>query len=119
MIIDEMLLARSRAARRAGSPSMDFDRSLENIKPPPEGIDHRPSILAMHSRAGVSKKTKQKNVRSSRKRRRQERGVARAELAMAKLELKVAKSVGKSKTLEGRKVPKPRGHEYLWAECLR
>lgn len=103
-ILTETSGQRSRAARRAVSPSLNLDRSLKNVKPPAESVDHRPSILSIHYGAGVTKKNKKRADLSHKKRKRLEKGMARAEFAMDKLELKVAKSIGRGKTIKGRKV---------------
>ncbi|KAI9790709.1 MAG: hypothetical protein M1816_004850 [Peltula sp. TS41687] len=93
----------SRAARRASSPSHNLDKSLRAVKPPTEGPDHRPSILAIHHGAGVTKRSKRKAPVSSKKRKRHEKGIERAELVMDRLEKKVARSMGKGKSVKGRK----------------
>ena len=84
----------SRAAKRASSPSIDTDKSLKNVKPPTEAKSHRPSVLAVHQSAGVSKKSKhgRKSVLSAKAKRRQERGMGRAEAVMDKIEKKVENS---------------------------
>jgi hypothetical protein len=94
----------SRAAKRASSPSIDTDKSLKNVKPPTESKSHRPSILAVHQSAGVSKKSKhgRKSVLSAKAKRRQERGMDRAEVVMDKIEKKVEKSKGKARTVQER-----------------
>jgi hypothetical protein len=88
----------SRAAKRASSPSIDTDKSLKNVKPPTESKSHRPSVLAVHQGAGVSKKSKngRKSVLSAKAKRRQEKGLDRAEAVMDKKEKKVEKSKGKA-----------------------
>jgi hypothetical protein len=94
----------SRAAKRASSPSIDTDKSLKNVKLPTESKSHRPSILAVHQSAGVSKKSKhgRKSVLSAKAKRRQERGMDRAEVVMDKIEKKVEKSKGKARTVQER-----------------
>ncbi|KIN04270.1 hypothetical protein OIDMADRAFT_159630 [Oidiodendron maius Zn] len=94
----------SRAAKRASSPSIDTDKSLKNIKPPTESKTHRPSVLAVHQGAGVSKKSKhsRKSVLSAKAKRRQERGMDRAEAVMDKIEKKVEKSKGKARKVQER-----------------
>jgi hypothetical protein len=94
----------SRAAKRASSPSIDTDKSLKNVKPPTETRTHRPSILAVHQGAGVSKKSKhgRKSVLSARAKRRQERGLDRAEAVMDKKEMKVEKSRGRARNVQQR-----------------
>lgn len=94
----------SRAAKRASSPSIDTDKSLKNIKPPVETKNLRPSILAVHQGAGVSKKSKnsRKSVLSAKAKRRQEKGLDRAEVVMDKKEKKVEKSKGRARTVQQR-----------------
>ncbi|KAI0119142.1 Alb1-domain-containing protein [Daldinia grandis] len=93
----------SRAARRATSPSIDTDKSLKNVQPPVESIDHRPSVLAIHQGAGVSKKTTKSRNMSSKARRRHEKGQDRAANIMERTELKVAKSKGQARTIQTRR----------------
>lgn len=93
----------SRAARRATSPSIDTDKSLKNVKPPPESIDHRPSILAIHHGAGVSKKTRKGRNASFKARRRQEKAQDRAAAIMERTELKAARSKGQARAIQTRK----------------
>lgn len=94
----------SRAAKRASSPSIDTDKSLKNVKPPTEYKPSRPSVLAVHSGAGVSKKSKnsRKSVLSAKAKRRQEKGMDRAEAVMDKKEKKVEKSKGKARNVQER-----------------
>lgn len=94
----------SRAAKRASSPSIDTDKSLKNVKPPTESKSHRPSVLAVHQGAGVSKKSRngRKSVLSAKAKRRQEKGLDRAEAVMDKKEKKVEKSKGKARTVQER-----------------
>jgi Alb1 len=95
----------SRAARRASSPSIDTDKSLKNVKPPPESLNHRPSILAIHQGSGVTKKTKhgRKAVLSAKAKRRQEKGLDRAETVMDRIEVKVQKSKGRARAVQERR----------------
>ncbi len=81
-----------------------MDKSLKNVKPPTEGINHRPAILALHHGAGVSKKTKKSRQLSTKRRKRQERGLERAGLVLDKLEKKVSSSLGKEKVIKNRRV---------------
>lgn len=94
----------SRAAKRASSPSIDTDKSLKDVNPPAESLNLRPSILAIHQGAGVTKKQKngRKSVLSSKAKRRQERGMDRAEAVMDKNEKKIEKSRGKARTVQER-----------------
>ncbi|KAI1124512.1 Alb1-domain-containing protein [Nemania abortiva] len=93
----------SRAARRATSPGIDTDKSLKNVQPPPESVDHRPSILALHHGAGVSKKQKKGRAMSSKARKRHEKAQDRAAAFMERTERKVALSKGQSRTIQGRR----------------
>ncbi|KAH9999151.1 Alb1-domain-containing protein [Xylariaceae sp. FL0662B] len=93
----------SRAARRATSPSIDTDKTLKDVRPPAESIDHRPSILAIHHGAGVSKKTKTGRNASSKARRRHEKAQDRAAEFMEKNEKKVARSKGQARTIHSRR----------------
>ncbi|TVY47849.1 hypothetical protein LOCC1_G002947 [Lachnellula occidentalis] len=94
----------SRAAKRASSPGIDLDKSLKDLKPPEDAKTSRPSVLAVHQGAGVSKKSKngRKSVPSSKARKRQEKGLDRAEAFMDKKELKVEKSKDSARTLQER-----------------
>lgn len=93
----------SRAAKRASSPGIDLDKSLKDVKPP-ETKTQRPSVLAIHQGAGISKKSKngRKAVLSAKAKRRQEKGMDRAEAVMDKKEKKVEKSKGKARTVQER-----------------
>lgn len=104
LTIIQAISVHSRAAKRASSPSIDTDKSLKNVKPPTESRTHRPSILAVHQGAGVSKKAKngRKSVLSAKAKRRQERGMDRAEAVMDKKETKVEKSRGRARTVQER-----------------
>ncbi|RYP48792.1 hypothetical protein DL768_005385 [Monosporascus sp. mg162] len=93
----------SRSARRATSPSIDTDKSLKDVKPPGESINHRPSILAIHHGAGVSKKTKKSRNLSFKARRRQGKAQDRAAAVIERTERKVAKSKGQARTMQTRR----------------
>ncbi|KAI0407376.1 Alb1-domain-containing protein [Xylaria palmicola] len=93
----------SRAARRATSPGIDTDKSLKNVQPPPESVDHRPSILAIHQGAGVSKKQKKGRAVSSKARKRQEKAQDRAAAIMERTEKKVSLSKDQSRAIQGRR----------------
>jgi primosomal protein N' len=105
LFINNILAAsvHSRAAKRASSPGIDLDKSLKDVKPP-ETKTQRPSILAIHQGAGISKKSKngRKAVLSAKAKRRQEKGMDRAEAVMDKKEKKVEKSKGKARTVQER-----------------
>ncbi|KAI9837230.1 MAG: hypothetical protein M1819_000304 [Sarea resinae] len=92
----------SRAAKRATSPSLNLDKSLTSIKPPPETPNHRPAVLAAQHGSGVKKSKKGKSM-SRQQRRRQEKGMERAEIVMDKTEKKVHKSLGRGKTVKDRR----------------
>ncbi|KKY36285.1 hypothetical protein UCDDA912_g03729 [Diaporthe ampelina] len=95
----------SRAARRATSPSINTDKSLKDVRPPPESLDSRPSVLGLHQNAGVAKKTKRgrKAVLSTRARKRYERGLERAEEIVDRTSNKVLKSKKAAANVAGRK----------------
>ncbi|KAI0423419.1 Alb1-domain-containing protein [Xylaria sp. FL1042] len=93
----------SRAARRATSPGIDTDKSLKDVQPPPESVDHRPSILAIHHGAGISKKQKKGRAISSKARKRHEKAQDRAAVIMERTEKKVALSKDQSRTIQGRR----------------
>lgn len=90
--------------RRAASPSINTDKSLKNIKPPQQSSDHRPSILAIHQGAGVSKKSKngRKAVLSRKAKARQEMKMGRAEAVMDQKETKIVKSKVKGRNVQDR-----------------
>ncbi|KAI0883312.1 Alb1-domain-containing protein [Annulohypoxylon maeteangense] len=93
----------SRAARRATSPGIDTDKSLKNVQPPAESVDHRPSILSIHQGAGVTKKTKKSRNISFKARRRYEKGQDRAAAVMDRTEQKITKSKGQARTIQTRR----------------
>lgn len=94
---------RSRAAKRASSPGIDLDKSLKDLKPPQDVKKQRPSVLAIHQGAGVTKKKNgRKSVLSAKAKRRQEKGMDRAEAVMDKTEIKVQKSKGRARTVQER-----------------
>jgi hypothetical protein len=94
----------SRAAKRASSPSIDLDKSLKSVKPPGDAKDIRPSVLAIHQGAGISKKSKngRKSVLSAKAARRKEKGMDRAEAFMDKKDKKVEKSKGRARNVQDR-----------------
>ncbi|KAI9871400.1 MAG: hypothetical protein M1830_002955, partial [Pleopsidium flavum] len=88
----------SRAAKRASSPSLNLDKSLKSLKPPADTTKkHRPSVLAVHHGAGITKKKAKGKAVSRSQRRRQEKGLERAEAVMDKTEKKVERNAGKGK----------------------
>lgn len=94
----------SRAAKRASSPGIDLDKSLKDVKPPSDAKEIRPSVLAIHQGAGISKKSKngRKSVMSARAARRKEKGMDRAEAFMDRKEKKVEKSKGRARNVQDR-----------------
>ncbi len=92
---------RSRASKRATSPSINLDKSLKDA---PRVED---AVLAPRPNAGISKKKsgKRGNARSTRQKVRQEKGLQRAEAVMDQLEIKKTKAGGREgKRRERRKV---------------
>jgi len=94
----------SRAVRRATSPGIDTDKSLKEVQPPAESKSNRPSILAAHQGAGVTKRSKngRKSVLSAKAKRRHEKGLDRAEAVMDKKVTRVEKSRGRARTVQER-----------------
>ncbi|CAG8972079.1 hypothetical protein HYALB_00004945 [Hymenoscyphus albidus] len=94
----------SRAVRRAASPGIDLDKSLKDVKPPTDARDIRPSVLAIHQGAGISKKNKngRKSVLSAKAARRKEKGMDRAEAFMDRKSIKVEKSKGRARNIQER-----------------
>ncbi|KAH7033355.1 Alb1-domain-containing protein [Microdochium trichocladiopsis] len=93
----------SRAARRATDLDIDTDKSLKEVRPPSESVDHRPSILAIHQNAGVTKKAKKGRNLSSKARKRQEKSMDRAAAIMERTEHKVVQSKNRGRTVETRR----------------
>ncbi|KFX93445.1 hypothetical protein O988_06825 [Pseudogymnoascus sp. VKM F-3808] len=93
---------RSRAAKRASSPSIDTDKSLKEAKPPSE--EKTPAVLGIHHGAGITKKSKhgRKAVLSARAKRRQEISMDRAEAAMDKKSTKIEKSKDRARNIQSR-----------------
>ena len=73
------------------------------MRAPPESLNHRPSILAIHHGAGVSKKAKKGRNLSTKARQRQERAQDRAAAVMERTELKVSRSKGHARTVQTRR----------------
>ncbi|CAJ2508041.1 Uu.00g092270.m01.CDS01 [Anthostomella pinea] len=92
----------SRAARRATSPSINTDKSLKNVQPPADSVNHRPSVLAIHQGAGVSKKQKKGRQLTSKALRRQEKDQERAAAILERTQQKVAKSKDQSRVIQSR-----------------
>lgn len=95
---------RSRAARRAASPSLDLDKSLTSAPRVEEDNVLRDSILADRANAGVTKKQSKPKAKSRSQRLRQQKGLERAEIVMDQLEVKVAGSVKRGKNVKARRV---------------
>lgn len=93
---------RSRAAKRAASPSIDTDKSLKDV----DRVDIGP-ILHANTRSGVGKKNKTKPMKRG-QRVRQEKGLARAEAVMSQME--------KKKVGADQKLKKRRDRRALWDE---
>ncbi|EGX87801.1 hypothetical protein CCM_09423 [Cordyceps militaris CM01] len=96
---------RSRAARRATSPSIDTDKSLKTAQPPRSGKPtERPAVLAVQHAAGVQKKTSQRKAHVSAKaRRRKERGAEMAEAVLERTAGKVRRSWDRLRVVDGRR----------------
>ncbi|TEY73228.1 hypothetical protein BOTCAL_0081g00190 [Botryotinia calthae] len=91
---------RSRAAKRASSPSIDTDKSLKNVKAPAETV-YNPQILSPHQGAGVSKKKGGRQL-SSKAKKRQNKGMDRAEAVMDRTSTKVEKSKYRGRNVQER-----------------
>ncbi|KHN94036.1 Ribosome biogenesis protein Alb1 [Metarhizium album ARSEF 1941] len=96
----------SRAARRATSPSIDTDKSLKDMPLPKRttAMTPRPSVLAVHRAAGVSKKVKpaRKSRMTSKMRKRHERGLEMAEAVTERTGKKIERSIGRAKGVQRR-----------------
>ncbi|RFU80348.1 c6 zinc finger domain-containing [Trichoderma arundinaceum] len=99
---------RSRAARRATSPSIDTDKSLKSVSLPASSTTEsssaaaRPSVLAARHSAGVTKKSKRGRQLSAKGRRRQEKGLEMAEAFIERTSKKLEKSIGKARVVQAR-----------------
>ncbi|KAJ5800110.1 uncharacterized protein N7518_002178 [Penicillium psychrosexuale] len=94
---------RSRAARRAASPSLDLDKSLTSLPRAESPNTTRPSVLADRATSGIQKKQKKNDKVSRAQRLRQQKGMDRAEAVMDQLEIKKAKSMARGKTVNSRR----------------
>ncbi|KAK6833004.1 hypothetical protein PG990_002188 [Apiospora arundinis] len=94
---------RSREARRATSPGIDTDKSLKNVKAPAGSVDHRPSVLAIHHGAGVTKKAQKSKPLSSKAAKRREEAQDRAMAILERTQKKVALSKGRARTIQTRR----------------
>ncbi|KAM0461598.1 hypothetical protein ACHAPV_004306 [Trichoderma viride] len=98
---------RSRAARRATSPSINTDKSLKNATLPASSSSTstaapRPSVLAARHNAGVTKKVRRGRAVSAKGRRRQEKGLEMAEAIVERTSKKLEKSFGKARVVQSR-----------------
>ncbi|KAM0264233.1 hypothetical protein ACHAQJ_000720 [Trichoderma viride] len=97
---------RSRAARRATSPSINTDKSLKNASlpasEPTASSTPRPSVLAARHSAGVTKKSKRGRALSAKGRQRQERSFEMAEAFVERTSKKLEKSLGKARVVQTR-----------------
>ncbi|EHK20125.1 uncharacterized protein TRIVIDRAFT_68694 [Trichoderma virens Gv29-8] len=97
---------RSRAARRATSPSIDTDKSLKDVSLPStksaSSSSARPSVLAARHSAGVTKKSRRGRQLSAKGRRRQEKGLEMAEAFIERTSKKLEKSIGKARVVQAR-----------------
>ncbi|KAM0471919.1 hypothetical protein ACHAPX_009055 [Trichoderma viride] len=96
---------RSRAARRATSPSINTDKSLKNASLPDSSSSTaapRPSVLAARHNAGVTKKVRRGRAVSAKGRRRQERGLEMAEAIIERTSKKLEKSFSKARIVQTR-----------------
>ncbi|KAJ5356597.1 Ribosome biogenesis protein Alb1 [Penicillium concentricum] len=94
---------RSRAARRAASPSLDLDKSVTSLPRAESPTTTRPSVLADRATAGIQKKQNKNEKISRAQRLRQQKGMDRAEAVMDQLEIKKAKSLARGKTVNSRR----------------
>ncbi|KAL6879309.1 Alb1 domain-containing protein [Trichoderma novae-zelandiae] len=98
---------RSRAARRATSPSINTDKSLKDVSLPAttsasSSASARPSVLAARHSAGVTKKSKRGRQLSARGRRRQEKGLEMAEAFVERTSKKLERSLGRARVVQAR-----------------
>ncbi|CAG7947316.1 unnamed protein product [Penicillium nalgiovense] len=94
---------RSRAARRAASPSLDLDKSVTSLPRAESPTTTRPSVLADRATSGIQKKQKKNDKISRAQRLRQQKGMDRAEAVMDQLEIKKAKSLARGKAVDSRR----------------
>ncbi|KAF4493462.1 hypothetical protein FAGAP_10418 [Fusarium agapanthi] len=93
----------SRAARRATDIDIDTDKSLKEVKPPRDATQ-RPSVLAAHHSAGITKKAKRgrKENMSAKARKRHEKGLEMAAAVVERTKNKVEKSKGRGRNIQQR-----------------
>jgi len=89
---------RSRASRRATSPSLNTDKSLKEA---PRASDATPA-LAPYRGAGIQKKAKKKQLTHT-QRVRHEKDLAKGEANQARLDMKVAEAKSRLKKRQGRR----------------
>lgn len=89
---------RSRAARRATSPSMNTDKSIKEVP----RVSETSSVLAPHRGGGIQKKKKVKPLKRS-QRVRHERGLARAEAVQDRTHTKIADATSRLKKRQSRR----------------
>ncbi|KOS39456.1 hypothetical protein ACN38_g9693 [Penicillium nordicum] len=94
---------RSRAARRAASPSLDLDKSVTSLPRAESPTTIRPSVLADRATSGIQKKQKKNDKVSRAQRLRQQKGMDRAEAVVDQLEIKKAKSLARGRTVNSRR----------------
>ncbi|KAK6384534.1 uncharacterized protein PV06_08683 [Exophiala oligosperma] len=90
---------RSRASKRATSPSIDVDKSLREA---PRASSPTP-LLAPRPNSGVTKAKRKQKPLTKGQRRRHEKGLARAEVVQAQLSKKVDDAGSRSKKRRDRK----------------
>ncbi|KAI5292283.1 hypothetical protein KEM55_007920, partial [Ascosphaera atra] len=90
---------RSRAARRAASPSLDVDKSLIEAPRLEEDKEH---VVNVHKNTGIFKKNKDRKKTRAQKLR-QQKGVARASEIIDRTQAKVQKSVTRGNRVKSRR----------------
>ncbi|OGE58001.1 hypothetical protein PENARI_c001G11992 [Penicillium arizonense] len=94
---------RSRAARRAASPSLDLDKSVTSLPRAESPAAQRPSVLTDRRNSGIQKKNKNDKKLSRAQRLRQQKGMDRAEAVLDQMEIKKAKSLARGKIVNNRR----------------
>jgi vacuolar-type H+-ATPase subunit I/STV1 len=103
-VLIAQIAPRSRAARRAASPSLDLDKSLTSLPRAESPTEQKPSVLADRANSGIQKKQKKNDKVSRAQRLRQQKGMDRAEAVMDQLEIKKAKSFARARVIDSRRV---------------
>jgi len=107
----------SRAARRAGSPSLDVDKSLLALdRPEQDHTPKTPKVLGVHD-SGIKKKRGKQMTRQQRLR--QQKGMERADAVQHKMEKKVEDSVVRSKKIKDRAAAWEELNEKATAEVTK